>query len=62
MLQLPYVSAAIVGVRLDAGSEHRRETLAALSLDLTTAEIALIDEALARGTISDGLARANPPM
>ena len=39
------------------GADHRAESLRALSLSLTAEEINAIDEAVATGTILDGLAR-----
>jgi len=59
LLQLPYVLAAIVGVRIGhgAGADHRRENLEALALELSAAEVAEIDKAVAFGQVSDGLAR-----
>jgi aryl-alcohol dehydrogenase-like predicted oxidoreductase len=59
VLQLPYVLAAIVGVRLGGvpGADHRRDSLRALALELTAQEKAAIDAAVARGRMLDGLAR-----
>jgi len=59
LLQLPYVLAAIVGVRIghSASADHRRENLEALALELSAAEVAEIDKAVAFGQVSDGLAR-----
>ena len=73
VLQLEYVVAAIVGVRLgleyastsdpsgSAGTayhrRHRRATLEALRLTLTADEVRAIDAAVEKGSIRDGLAR-----
>ena len=57
--QLPYLLGAIVGVRLGhgEGARHRGQTLQALGLHLSEAEVAEIDKAVAAGQILDGLAR-----
>ena len=72
VLQMENVLATIVGVRLDANQStsadsagrprrrarsHRRDALAALGMNLTPAEVARLDAAVARGRILDGLAR-----
>ena len=59
VLQLPYVLAAIVGVRLGGvmGADHRRDSLRALALQLAPEERAAIDAAVAEGVVLDGLAR-----
>ena len=41
-----------------ASADHRRENLEALALELSAAEVAEIDKAVAFGHVSDGLARA----
>jgi len=59
ILQLPYVLAAIVGVRLGGvmGADHRRDSLRALALILTPEEKALIERQVRAGVVLDGLAR-----
>jgi len=58
-LQLDSVVAAIVGVRLGVGgaTHHHRDSLVALSLHLSQAEVRAIDEAVNAGIVLDGLAR-----
>lgn len=58
-LQLESVVAAIVGVRLGVGdaAHHHHDSLAALSLRLSEAELRAIDEVVDTGVVLDGLAR-----
>ena len=61
LLQLPYMLAMIVGVRLHSpeghGTHHKLDSLRALTLTLTPSEVALIDDAVAAGSVLDGLSR-----
>ena len=60
-MQLPYMLAMIVGVRLHSpeghGTHHKLDSLRALTLTLTPSEVALIDDAVAAGSVLDGLSR-----
>jgi diketogulonate reductase-like aldo/keto reductase len=59
VLQLRYMLAAIVGVRLGGvlGADHRRDSLQALALKLAPHEVEAIEQAVAAGAMLDGLAR-----
>ena len=60
VLQLEMVHSVIVGVRLGAEPpqpDHRRDSLQALQLRLSAADVEAIEEAVALGTVLDGLAR-----
>ena len=59
VLQLRYMLAAIVGVRLGGvqSADHRSDSLQALALKLAPQEVGAIEQAVATGAVLDGLAR-----